>query len=294
MAITVDTNRIMFPTQRRFNAAWREMSGERLRLLPRVASEIMHRRIDTEFLEDEVERAEAGLARVRNSATEKELLKRESDLWWAKELLRDDSPYELISLSREQRERAEEICEHIDPRPFTSLRPEEVPLHDDTMIIAQALVSGQQMLITGNMRSIEHDEINYWAERHAATFDIEYPDVLYVQDEIMPRMYAGTERKLELCAIGLGAAWPFNPGAGEKAVRRALKGMLGAMHGARLENTGICIESAWREAADPDALLESVRRRLPEKMRASERTHPVVLRSVRKRQFEGGGGIKPR
>ena len=61
MATTVDTNRIMFPTQRRFNAAWREMSGERVRLLPHVAHEIMHRRMDTEFLEEAMERAEAGV-----------------------------------------------------------------------------------------------------------------------------------------------------------------------------------------------------------------------------------------
>lgn len=36
MGITVDANRIMFPTRRRFNAAWQEAQGLRLRLLPQV------------------------------------------------------------------------------------------------------------------------------------------------------------------------------------------------------------------------------------------------------------------
>ena len=235
----------------------------------------MHRRVDTDFLEDEVERAEAGLARVRNSATEKELLARESDIWWAKELLRDDSPYELITMSREERERAEEICENIDPLPFASLRPEEVPTADDTIIIAQALVTGQRMLITGNMRSIDHNDINHWAERHAADYGIEHPNVLYVQDEAMPRIYAGPERKLELCAIGLGAAWPGDPDAPREEVEAALDRMIGTMEGARLGDTGACIANTWRSVSDPDGLLESVRKRLPVKMRASERTHPV-------------------
>ena len=51
------------------------------------------------------------------------------------------------------------------------------------------------MLVTGNTRSIEHNGVNYWAERHAATYDIECPDVLYVQDEIVSRMYAGPDKE---------------------------------------------------------------------------------------------------
>ncbi len=231
MPITVDTNRIMFPTQRRFNAAWREMSGGRLRLLPQVAREIMHHRVDPDFLEEEAERAKAGLERIRNSATERELLLRESDLWWAKELLKDNGPYELISMSREQREQAEAICDNMDAGAFPGIRPEEVPTHSDTIIIAQALATGQQMLVAGNMRSIEHNTVNHWAEHHAATYDIEHPDVLYVQDELMPEMYAGQERKLELCAIGLGAAWPADPNASSEGIERALDRMVGAYGG---------------------------------------------------------------
>ncbi len=276
----------MFPTQRRFNVAWREMSGEKLLLLPQVAHEIMHRRIDPEHLEEEVERAGGMLERVRNSATARELLLRESDLWWACELLREDGPYGLISMSRDDRERAEAICDNIDPNAFPAIRPEEVPTHGDTLIIAQALATGQRMLVTGNMRSIEHNAVNDWAARHATSYGIEHPEVMQVQDEVMPRTYAGPERKLELCAIGLGAAWPADIGAPLADVGHALEGMLGAMEGARLGDTGAIIGNTWRSARDPEALVESVRKRLPEKMRASERSHPAFARAGRPRHSQ--------
>ena len=265
----------MFPTQRRFNVAWREMSGEKLQLLPQVAHEIMHRRIDPEHLEEETERASSMLERVRNSATTRELLLRESDLWWAGQLSREDGPYGLIPMSRDERERAEAICDNIDPGAFPAIRPEEVPTHGDTLIIAQALATGQHMLVTGNMRSIEHNAVNDWAARHATTYGIEHPDVVQVQDEVMPRTYAGPERKLELCAIGLGAAWPADLDASLAEVSRALEGMLGAMAGARLGDTGAVIANTWRSVRDPEALVESVRGRLPRMMRASERSHPA-------------------
>ena len=293
MPITVDTNRIMFPTQRKFNAAWREMSGDRLCLLPQVAREIMHHRIDPEFLEDEAERAKVGLARVRNSATARELMLRQSDLWWAEQLLNDDSPYGLIPMSREQHERAEAICDNIDPRAFPRIRPEEVPTSSDTLIIAQALATGQQMLVTGNMRSIEHNDVNKWAERHAAVYEIEHPHVMHVQDETMARMYAGPEPKIELCAIALGAAWPGDPSASFDEVESALEGMLGAMEGARLGDTGTVIADTWLSAPDPNALLESVRRRLPEKMRACERSHPAYPGAARNQRRPGGNVTPP-
>ena len=44
-------------------------------------------------------------------------------------------------MSFEQREQAEAICEAIDPRAFPRTRPEEVPTHSDTIIIAQALAA---------------------------------------------------------------------------------------------------------------------------------------------------------
>ena len=101
----------------------------------------------------------------------------------------------------------------------------------------------------------------------------------------MPRMYAGPEGKRELCAIGLGAAWPGTPDASLVDVERALQGMLGAMEGARLGDTGAVIADTWRSIPDPETLLEEVCLRLPERMRASERRHPAFARAAERRHL---------
>lgn len=217
-------------------------------------------------------------------------LLRESDLWWAEELLRDDGPYELIRMCREEHERADAICDNIDPRAFPRIHPEEVPTHADTIGIAQALATGQQMLVTGNMRSIDHTEVNDWAARHAESYAIEHPDVMQVQDELMPRMYAGSDGRRELCAIGLGASWPGAPDARLAEVERAFEGMLGAMEGARLGDTGAVITDTWRSIPDPETLLEEVRARLPKDMRASERRHPAFARATQGQSLPSGNG----
>lgn len=144
------------------------------------------------------------------------------------------------------------------------------------------------MLVTGNMRSVDHAEVNDWAARHARSYGIEHQDVMQVQDETMPRLYTGPEGRRELCAIGLGAAWPGASDASLVEIERALHGMLSAMEGARLGDTGAVIADTWRSAPDPETLIEDVRARLPRKMRASERRHPAFARAAQRRRLPGG------
>ncbi|MCY4589622.1 MAG: hypothetical protein OXE86_03450 [Alphaproteobacteria bacterium] len=40
MDLALDTNRLTYPAQRRFNAAWHEMEGLQVRILPQVAREL--------------------------------------------------------------------------------------------------------------------------------------------------------------------------------------------------------------------------------------------------------------
>lgn len=280
MGITLDANRVIFPTQRRFNAAWQEMSGGKVRLLPQVASELTHHRLDLDHLEDQAHRARAALRRAENTATRRELLLRRSDLWWAEELLRDDGVYGLVSMTRHQHERANAICDAIDARAFPNVRRDEVPTHSDAIIIAQALATGQSMLITGNMRSIDHAAINDWASQNAGKFDLQQPDVLHVQDEVMPRLFASPQQRLELCAIGLAASWPEDVDATWEQVDAAFQRMLSVMPDALLDDTAAAIANAWMTVPEPEALLEATKSRLPHKMRASERRHPAMPRKI--------------
>ena len=183
-------------------------------------------------------------------------------------------------MTRSQHEQANAICDAIDARAFPNVRRDEVPTHSDAIIIAQALATGQSMLTTGNMRSIDHAAINDWASQNAGGFELQHPEVLHVQDEVMPRLYASPQQRLELCAIGLAASWPHDVDATWEQVDAAFERMLSVMPDALLDDTATAFANAWMTVPDPEALLEATKSRLPHGMRASELRHPAMRRKI--------------
>ena len=277
-SLTFDTNRLLFPTQRRFNTAWMELQGERLRVLPHVARELTHFRFDfrdAAATQEQLTDARERLDREQNQLTRKEHLLRAADLWWARALSDPASPYELVTLTAGQRERVEGLCAAFPPEYFPRTPREQVPEYGDAIIIAEALVTGQSLLLTGNMYSVLHHRINDWSERHQAFFELPTADVLRAQDQFMPEAFAGDAAAERLCGIALAAAWPDNPDAPMEVIEQQLRGALAAMHGARLGDTAICIAETWRLAPDPESIVRRVRARLPKRMRANEREHPA-------------------
>ncbi|MDD9980861.1 MAG: hypothetical protein OXU81_05810 [Gammaproteobacteria bacterium] len=200
LTVTLDANRLTHPTQRKFNAAWMERLGQPVQVLPEVALELMHRQISPNLeLEAQIEHAVRELQKAENVETNKELLIREFDLWWAREFASDDTPYELVQLDAPTRERAERIAENIAPDAFPRVAREDVPNHPDTVIIAQAIAAGHTMLITGNMNSVEHDVVNDWAAAQAHHYGApQRHRILHVQDTVMPLIFADRRQLTEL------------------------------------------------------------------------------------------------
>ena len=141
MAFTPDASRLMFPTQRRCNAVWRGVAGEKASSLPQTALALMRQRIDPRFLEAEAERPRADLERARGAHTERQVLYPRRDLWWADELLRDDSPYDLIPMGPEQYACAAHIRARSDPDLLPGIRPEEVPADSRVPAIVPAIAN---------------------------------------------------------------------------------------------------------------------------------------------------------
>ena len=279
MAITLDANRLSFPTQRLFNAAWHEMEGRAVQVLPQVGWELMQQMIRTDDIASGATRVHQDLRKKGNTWSATGRLRARIALWWAGQLGDGEGSYRVVTMTPEEHERADAICKNIDVRAFPRTQPEEVPQHSDTIIISQALVTGSTALLTGNMRSILHEDVNRWATENAARFGIENPEVLRVQDEVMPKLYAGAEARRELCKIALGAAWPEQEDAKLHEVEGELYEMLEAMPGARLENTGIVIHETWSTEDDPYGMIGEVGQRLPHRMRQAERRHPTYPRS---------------
>jgi len=98
MNLTFDTNRLSRLTQRRFNTAWMLMRGETVRLLPRVAWEVMGKLILPEILDVDRERLLGNARLLHNVESHRQRMKRTFALWWADELSRRDSPYDLFEM----------------------------------------------------------------------------------------------------------------------------------------------------------------------------------------------------
>ena len=249
------------------------MEGLRVQVLPQVARELMGHLIVAEDLETGRERVSEDLQQSGNQRPQYLQRHRLSALWWADELLSPDSVYRLLELTLEQEELADKLCREIAPDAFQRA---DVPGNSDTRIIAQALVTGQRMLITSNMRPVLHHDVNRWAGENADRFGFVHPDILHVQDEVMPRLYCGPEGRRKLLEFALGAVWPGGApdiDAVEDALYRLTR--RATMQGALLADTAVVIEEGWETERDPQALLERVRANLPERMIASEQRHPA-------------------
>ena len=289
-AITFDTNRLLYPTQRRFNAAWLESTNGYVPVLPRVAAELTHHRFEFEpFDPDHFREDMAGAAKrldhTRNQLTNDQVMAREADLWWGAQLAREPGAYRLVRLSPEQYERVSQLARAIPADYFPKTPAEDVPASNDMQIIAQALVTGHRFLLTGNMHSIQHERINDWTVKHQSAFGLPHADILKDQDAAMIRSHRSDKAVNDLTVIALAAAWPGDPNASRADVETSLRGFLKAMEGARLNDTATIIGDNWRRSRNPERLLQLARENLPARMRQAETEHPAYP-GTRKRAID--------
>ncbi len=272
--IALDANRLLKPTQRRFNAAWLESVGDSINVMPQVAAELTHGKfvVDPHIA---LQQARETLRLVRERGDTQVAFIVECDIWWLSELIDDASPYRLLALSRDEYAQASEIREALPSKAFPEIPKEDIPSESDAVIISQALVKSQNLLITSNMKSLRHNLLNEWICANSNQYGINSQPLIFVQDEIMPRLFV--DREEELLYITLGASWPDQVGASDSVVIDCFKRHLNAMReGALLANTAALVERRWREmSTDTDVLLSYVRANyLPEQTRRSEARHP--------------------
>ena len=153
---------------------------------------------------------------------------------------------------------------------FRGLREEEVATHRDARIICESIACGVRMLVTGNMVTIDHIEINRWARemKRAKGWPEAERDAVKIADVAMVEWSEGKER--EFLMAGLAASWPDEKAAPADAVVRAFRERMVRMAGARLEMTGERLLNLAHGERDLATCIEETRARLPEKTRAAE------------------------
>lgn len=121
-SIAFDCNRLYLPTQRKLNAAWREMEdGEQVCIVPTVAWELLDKlpcafgELNPEVVADFHERVADEAKRRSNVPTSRRYGSALSKMWWCEQMLTEDSPYRLLEIDETQDEVVRDLMESFTP-----------------------------------------------------------------------------------------------------------------------------------------------------------------------------------
>ena len=275
----LDTSELLRPLPRKLHTAWAEIHGRKTAMSPTVAQELAPEGRRTRAF-DGVSAAERMLRQNDGTLTRREETRLKIQGWWARMWRDETSPYLLTELTSEQDRLAAEFARQIDPKCFPAARPGYVSDHRDTQIICESLALRATVLLTSNMRTIDHERVNEWAVANGDRLGFRPAPVVYQADATLLRWTdnaAGLERWLQ---AGLMACWPSRDDApAVEVVEKTIDevGRMASGTGGRLRNAGSRLVEALRDHPDREGLVERTRALLPSATIESDRAHPTSM-----------------
>lgn len=184
-SIAFDTNMLAKPTPRRLMTLWLEQADCRTLVLPRVYEELT-----------------APTLAQRDKRHKGRNIQAET---WEQAIQSRDSPYLLVELSEDQKDAAADLMTRFNLRCFPSLNEVgEIARSPDAEIVAQGLAYGADVIITNNMRSIDHFEVNAVAMAHFGRNS----GLLVTADNAMLSAHPSGEASRHLLVTALASSWP--------------------------------------------------------------------------------------
>ena len=273
--IVVDTSELKRPTQRKLHAAWQELHGRELLATPTVATELAPLGAIDTGTDVSVAEQQLAIRATELSVTRVNDLQRQ--VWWARMWRNPDSQYRIVPLTARQEELAERILTEIDPRCFPGTDPEDIPDRPDARIVAESLVLGATMLLTSNLRSIDHIEVNKWTIEHGAEWGIRPERLLHDADDTFVKWTVEDAALERWVQAGPLACWPPRDDADAIAVIEQTAAGIGALcrgTGGKLPRAAARLLNGLEKHPDPIGLVEKTRTILPSKTVDSDREHP--------------------
>ena len=168
-----------------------------------------------------------------------------------------DSPFELPILTDEQEEVAYSIRAKFTTACFPGLHPTSIHTHSDAVIVSESLALGTDVLVTGDIKTIDHYEINVVIDK----FMGRNAPFITTLDDALCRAYAGGDAAEQMLAMALSTV---APDADCKRwliedARKSLNGLQTAMMGSRLITMSQRLDTRWHECRDLTTLLERAR-----------------------------------
>ena len=241
--IAFDTNMLARPTQRRLMTLWCELAGERTAIIPQVMLELT---------------AEPPFAPL-SAHTQRTA--------WAEIARAPKSPFELVVLDAPAQALFGRILMEFTLPCFPLLNNvDEITTHPDAIVLAQGLAAGMDVVVSNNMRSIDHVEINGLVRQKFGR----NTGLLVAADDALLEAHPCGEGSHALLAMALASAWPDDAQQltlddAETVLRSLCKRLEGAtmpQTATRLRNrfaTDGDLPSALREASEIAAASNALR-----------------------------------
>ena len=275
-----DTSTLRKGLQRKFFANLLEMTGSTVHIVQRTAMELS-RLVDPAAPAEGLKQLYAGFEnpdRIKHLLVYREdpRISIQHQIWWAEELLRTDSIYEVVLLNDEQDERYDRLMDSLAAAEILPGRtPDEVRAHPDAITICQAAaLDGKIMVSPDQDFHANRVAANAWATgRHRAG------------ELAQPMIVTRPERELEdWCAADpdavlkamVASAWPDDPEASRPLIEERLGDLADAMERvAYLRPTAQFCKQLYRRHREPGHLIETIRKQLPSRARAADQRHPA-------------------
>ena len=228
-----DTVTLLRPTPRKLVCLWMEKAGLRTVLLPTVWEQLAGTRKN----------------RVGVNATS-----------WRRLRTHSNTPFRWLELDDEQQEAIDDVLQHFTEPCFPRLVADQIPDDADANIIAEALIVGTDVLVTQDINSINHDEINFVIEKRLGANS----GFVLTLDRALARAFPGGEPADHLLTLALATIAPANlPQQQEWPVedaRQSFANLLRAMAGANVRETAQRLDVRWDQCGDLERMLEEARK----------------------------------
>lgn len=274
----LDVDRLVSETDRRLHAADLERArgvvqvvpSAAFKLAPRVTpnawgrSEQHLRVLADETLEDNNRNAWIQVQRER---------------WWNHQWRKTDGLYRVCTLSREQREIAEQLTslQGFDPQCFPKAN---TPLaeHNDAVMLAEIAALGGTMLITSETEMVDEAALAQWMKNNRDRFSLPTTQLVYNADELFMHWAKHPDSEVPFIKSAIGAFWPEQAGCSLNEARDSIASGVRTLKENKMPRFGRYLEHRFERRRDITQIMKAVQQRgLPYRMREAEHEYRVYL-----------------
>ena len=225
-----DANTLSQFTLRKFVCMWMEDAGLPTLVLPQVQREL-----------------------IRKLSVSHGFTSRDS---WLSMMRQPHAPFRWQQLSKEQGLHALDIRMSFTQSCFPVVPVDRIADHIDAVAVSEALALGVDYLVTGNVKSIDHYEINYVVRQSLGDSAV---SVMTLDDALM-KAYPGGELAEQLLVNALAIIAPTsdtNWSVDDAYIE--LETLTRAMTGLKLIDTADRLMNRWEHARNLESVLEKAR-----------------------------------